>query len=269
MPYYIRKDLKVTKGCLYLVPLGDFHIGSQEFTTKSEKKLQGYIDWILARPNAVTILMGDLMNCSTVVSPGRPFEERLNGTEQLMEAKRLLEPLAKEKRILCSIMGNHEFQYMNAIGTRLDRNLELCTLLGVEYGGVDAYISLNLQITKTMRMNYDIYITHGFGGGRKDGQKINNVEDLIYIAESDLYMMGHVHSCFGNVTTRFAHEGRRLIEKQVAYCLTGSFLQYMQVSSNIPSYGYAARKALRPVRIGAPRIRFEARDGRKDIHISI
>ena len=266
---WLRKDLKVADDCIYLIPLGDFHVGAEEFTAASEKKLQGYIEWILARDNAYAVLMGDLTNCSTVVSAGRPFEEKLDGTDQFLEVKRILEPLAKEKRILSSVVGNHEYQYMKAVGTRLNRNKELCALLDIDYCGAQAYLSLNCTSYKTQRVTFDVFTTHGFGGGRKKGAKVNNISDLADIAEADLYLMGHTHECIGYLTTRWTHVQNRLVERKVGFCITGSFLSYSQESELVASESYAERMALPPARIGAPRIRLECGIGKKDIHISI
>jgi predicted phosphodiesterase len=267
---WIRKDLRIAENCVYLIPLGDFHVGAEEFTAASEKKLKGYIDWILARDNAWAVLMGDLTNCSTVVSAGRPFEEKLDGTDQFLEVKRILEPLAKEKRILSSVVGNHEYQYMKAIGSRVNRNKELCALLDIDYSGAQAYVSLNITWGKSPhRITYDIFATHGYGGGRKKGAKVNNLAGLAEIASADLYLMGHTHECFGYLTTKWAHVQNRLVEKKIGFCITGSFLSYAQESEFVASESYAERMALPPARIGAPRIRLECAEGRKDIHISI
>ena len=266
---WLRKDLKVGDDCIYLIPLGDFHVGAEEFTAASEKKLQGYIEWILARNNAYAVLMGDLTNCSTVVSAGRPFEEKLDGTDQFLEVKRILEPLAREKKILSSVVGNHEYQYMKAVGTRLNRNKELCALLDIDYCGAQAYLSLNITVSRNKRMTYDVFCTHGFGGGRKKGAKVNNLSGLADIAEADLYLAGHTHECIGYLTTRWTHVQNRLVERKVGFCITGSFLSYTQESELVSSESYAERLALPPARIGAPRIRLECAAGRKDIHISI
>ena len=40
---------------------------------------------------------------------------------------------------------------------------------------------------------YTIYVTHGTGGGRKEGGKINRLVDLSAIVDADIYLMGHTH----------------------------------------------------------------------------
>ena len=34
---------------------------------------------------------------------------------------------------------------------------------------------------------------HGYGGGRKDGGKINRLEDMTNVIIADLYLMSHTH----------------------------------------------------------------------------
>jgi len=77
--FKLRVKATPQNGCVYLVPLGDTHYGSSEFTSWSNEKLTGYINWILERQNAYTFLMGDILNCGTTMSLGKPFEEAATG----------------------------------------------------------------------------------------------------------------------------------------------------------------------------------------------
>ena len=54
---------------VYLVPLADFHIG----TDSAIDVIQGYINWIKERDNAFTFLNGDLMNCAIKTSTSELF----------------------------------------------------------------------------------------------------------------------------------------------------------------------------------------------------
>jgi hypothetical protein len=40
---------------------------------------------------------------------------------------------------------------------------------------------------------YTIYVTHGSGGGRKEGGKVNRLADLAAIVDADIYVTGHTH----------------------------------------------------------------------------
>jgi antirestriction protein ArdC len=43
------------------------------------------------------------------------------------------------------------------------------------------------------KMVYTVYATHGSGGGRREGGKINRLADLAQIVDSDIYLCGHTH----------------------------------------------------------------------------
>lgn len=267
---WLRKDVKDLNGVIYLVPLGDFHCGAAEFSPTAEEKLQGYLDWVLERENAMVFLMGDLMNCSTTSSAGRPFEEVMGATEQFIHIKRLLEPLAKTGRILGALIGNHEYQLLKATGSKLNRALELCEALNIDYAGASCYLSLNVAQTKTRRTTWDVFLTHGFGGGRRRGAKVNNLEQLAMIASADLYISAHVHDCLPFRTYRWDHNGPNLYQRKVGFTTSGSFLECSQMDQDKPSEAYSERLAFAPVEIGAPRIRLSAdKNGKKDLHISI
>ena len=40
---------------------------------------------------------------------------------------------------------------------------------------------------------YTIYTTHGSGGGRKEGGKVNRLADLASIVDADVYIHAHTH----------------------------------------------------------------------------
>ena len=40
---------------------------------------------------------------------------------------------------------------------------------------------------------YTAYVTHGGGGGRKEGGKVNRLADLASIVDADIYIHGHTH----------------------------------------------------------------------------
>lgn len=246
------------------------HIGAVEFTNTAQVKLQGYIDWILERPNAVTFLMGDVMNCSTGRSPGRAFEEKMGGTDQFLLAKKLLKPLADAGRVLGAIIGNHEYQYMKATDSKINRTRELCDALNIPYCGASCYMTIDVRETGTnANRTYDFFLTHGFGGGRKRGSKINNLASLLEITDAEIYVMGHTHDVTGFRGQRWVHQGDKLIKRKLCFVNSGSFLEWDE-AEDVPGEGYAERLCLAPTTIGAPRIRLECDHHRgKDIHFSV
>jgi hypothetical protein len=268
--YWKKAKVEPLAHAVYMVPLGDMHIGSVEFTSTAQAKLQGYIDWILARPNAVTFLMGDIMNCSTGRSAGRPFEEKLGATDQFLLAKKLLKPLADAGRIMGSIIGNHEWQYSKGLDSRLNRTLELCDAIGIPYCGASCTVTLDVREkgTNTGRV-YNLFFTHGFGAGRKRGGKVNNLAMVGEGITVDCYIMGHVHDSLCFLTPHKQVVGGELAKQVAGYSTSGSFLDYEE-SNDRPGEGYAERLSLPPVSLGAPRILLECDHHKpKNIEITI
>jgi len=87
----------------YIIPIGDVHWGDNNFTKASLKKLKGYCDWVMERPNARIFLMGDIFNVAGRNSKTSPFE---SSTAEYDEATEFFRPYAS--RIIGAIDGNHE-----------------------------------------------------------------------------------------------------------------------------------------------------------------
>jgi hypothetical protein len=244
-------------GNVFLVPLGDWHVGAEEFDKKSEKRLDDDIDYIINTEGAYTFLMGDLMNSAVLSAPGKPSEEKFGSSEQFLYVVDKLKKLAGTGKILGSIIGNHEEQLVKATGSILNRTLEVCKLLDIEYCGLDCFLFFNILMPRTTaNRTYYIYFLHGYGGGRREGGKLNNVMELLRICDFDLAVFGHVHSKIGTVTSRWRPNNGELVESKIGYVTCGSYLS--QGSSNIPSHFYGTKKGYSPISLGAPRVWFEA-----------
>ena len=87
------KEFRTKFNDIYVIPLGDVHIGDKGFTQESEDKLKGYIDFVKKTANAYVILQGDLVNCATRASKSSPFEQNMDLKEQIEKAVQLLKPI--------------------------------------------------------------------------------------------------------------------------------------------------------------------------------
>ena len=47
---------------------------------------------------------------------------------------------------------------------------------------------------QNVKVAYSAYTTHGAGGGRKEGGKINRLADLASIVDTDIYIHSHTHT---------------------------------------------------------------------------
>ena len=64
-------------------------------------------------------------------------------------------------------------------------------------------------------MLYTIYLTHGSGGGRKEGGKIQRLVDYANIVDADIYICGHTHLP-ASVKTGFARPSAA--NNSITYC---------------------------------------------------
>ena len=76
----------------------------------------------------------------------------------------------------------------------------MCQQLGIEdrYSPTTALVFIRfgeMQDGKSHRRKaaYTMYVSHGNGGGRKEGGKIQRLVDLSTIVDADIYLCGHTH----------------------------------------------------------------------------
>ena len=100
------KAFKFKKNEIFLIPIGDLHIGEKAFNKHSKEKLEGYIKWVKDTKNAYVFLMGDLINVATTNSRSSPFEQTMGTQEQIEKVIEYFSPI--KDRILGAISGNHE-----------------------------------------------------------------------------------------------------------------------------------------------------------------
>ena len=174
-------------------PMADLHIGDAHCDYKS---ILERIEYIKDTPNAYVILDGDLMDTAIASSVGDTYGATLSPMEQLKECVKLFEPI--RDKILAVLPGNHEQRITRQDG--IDITQLMCSQLGLhdKYSPTTAllFIRFGKQIGKGSKdrpMWYTIYVTHGSGGGRKEGGKINRLADLASIVDADIYVMGHTH----------------------------------------------------------------------------
>jgi len=167
-----------TTEAVYILPISDMHIGDPNF---NEDKFFGYRKWILENPTAYVILNGDIMNTAIKDSVSDVYGETMNPQDQLRYAKKIFEPIAD--RILAIVRGNHEERIMRSTG--IDTCEILAAYLGVYYAGDEALLKLRFgrRPNNGKPVTYIIYATHGWGGGRTSGGKVNNLQKLADIVE--------------------------------------------------------------------------------------
>lgn len=188
----IRCDLPETAKLIEIHPMADLHLGDihSDFKAIMEK-----IEHIKNTDNAYCILDGDLMDAAIATSIGDTYGASLQPMEQLKQCVKIFEPI--KDKILAVLPGNHEGRIYKTDG--IDITEVMCSQLGIadRYSPTTALLFIRLGKQSAKRQGrpfrYTAYVTHGSGGGRKEGGKVNRLADLASIVDADIYIHAHTH----------------------------------------------------------------------------
>ena len=158
------------------------------------KVIMERIAYIKDTPNAYCILDGDLMDTAIASSVGDTYGANLQPMEQLAQCVKIFEPI--KDKILAVLPGNHENRVYKMDG--IDLTAILCAQLGIpeRYSATTAllFIRFGDSVGRHGRPQlYTAYVTHGSGGGRREGGKVNRLADLAAIVDADIYIHAHTH----------------------------------------------------------------------------
>ena len=187
----IRCDLPYSE-IIKIDPMGDLHIGDRSSDFKS---VMERIERIEKTPNLYCTLGGDLMDAAVSSSVGDTYGANLQPMEQLKQCVKIFEPI--KNKILAVLPGNHENRIYKSDG--LDLTEIMCAQLGIpeRYSPTTAFLFIrfgkNASEGHGRPQLYTAYVTHGSGGGRKEGGKINRLADLACICDADIYIHHHTH----------------------------------------------------------------------------
>lgn len=258
---------------IYLVPLGDFHIGDESgLSGKNEegqfalKQFNGMIDWIKGRPNVYTFLMGDLFEVALKDTFGDIYNQSFNLSTAKDFITEKLKPI--QDRILGAIDGNHEERIMRKVGDSPVN--EICKRLGIDYfPNWCAYLFLSVgeirngKRDKRRPMIYSAFLHHMTGGGRTPGGKLNKLKVMKSMALANIYCGAHIH-IKGGFKEKYIipdYRSKTLNYGQEVYVATGSYMGYA---------AYSIKGMYQKPATGATRIRLNGEPEKgKDIHISI
>ena len=189
----VKVDLPRSLKHIEIYTLSDLHLGDRNC---NYKELLEQVMAIEANPNAYVILNGDLINNATTQSISDTYSETISPMDQLRQATALFEPI--KHKILAITSGNHENRTYRTDG------IDLTEIMARELGVGDRYapesVTLFLRVGdkvgkthKNQQICYTLFITHGSGGGRREGGKINRLVDLASIIDVDIYIHSHTH----------------------------------------------------------------------------
>jgi len=160
---------------LWLVPLGDVHLGSP---TCDVQKFLETVKFIKESGYKV-VLMGDLLESANKSSVGSGWVEQTQSPQEQLDAiADLLHPIREQVIVL--LTGNHELRVWKDTG--IDPSSVLARYLGVPYGGYATFIYFRVG-----NQNYVCHAQHGSTNGMYTHTKLQAAKRTATHTEADLY----------------------------------------------------------------------------------
>ena len=240
---------------IYLSPFGDLHSDSPLF---DKDRWEDYCNWAKDK-GAYLIGMGDYIDFMSGSERKSIVATSLHSTSLgalenhvSKQIEILAENLEKCKdRIIGLIEGNHHYKFSYGItSTQL-----LCQKLGCKYLGNSAFVRLILKNENSRSNTIDIFAHHGRGSGRRLGTSINSLQDMLMIADADIYLQGHDHKKQVAIMNRLYLPANNFGEldvrsKKIIFGRTGGFLKgYVNGQDS-----YVADALLTPTDLGTIKI---------------
>ncbi len=242
-------------------PIGDAHIGNIGCDIN---RLKEDIEEIRQDPTALWIGVGDYVECINITDK-RFDPESIDSSYNIRSLSRLvdaqiedvvflLKPIAK--KCIGFLTGNHEEE----VRLRSQRNAsyDIAKGLGIldKYMGYDGFIRLIFTRHADSTM-VTFYCSHGYGGARKSGSKINKLEDFAHSFDADIIILAHEHKKIiaPPVLRLGLNSIGNLIQKKQWAVMSGSYLKgYVQKATT-----YIEKKGYPPSDLGTITIKIKPR----------
>jgi predicted phosphodiesterase len=206
-----------------ILPIADLHIGDK---TVGDEPMNRVIRWVNAKKNRYIMIAGDVFNAAIKSSVSDCYSEKYTLDEAADIFTKIVEKIGADK-IVAVVRGNHDNRVNRAVS--IDPVEWACKRVGVRYCGAEAYIrfgvgNYNGDNKKRSPMNYSMFMTHGVGGGKMMGGKINGMMRLRNIVIADIYVQGHTHtpSIVPSVISEFGQSGE-IVERDQLFVTTPGF----------------------------------------------
>lgn len=236
-----------------LVPIGDIHLGH---VACDLDLLENTINYVAQHREALWFGMGDY--CDAITAK----DKRYNPEEidpkyptpdvQYREITKIFEPI--KDKCIGLLDGNHDYchwlyhnhNYVDSMSYNLN----------VPYLTTDAYIRLSMPRLSPPENNretheFNLYAHHGWTNARKDGYKVNTIQDLANTFPGlNLYLMGHVHSR-GEAPLKVqltVNNALEIVHREQRFVFTGSYIRGYVDGINT----YIEMKSLPPTALGSP-----------------
>lgn len=242
--------------------LSDWHIGDPLCDIKSIKSL---IQCIEEHPESYAVINGDILNNAVKNGVSDIYGETLSPMEAVNLAYELLEPI--KDKILAITSGNHENR------TYKDCGVDLMGFLATKLGLLDKYDPISTAIylrigelnrpmtghpDRKRQVCYKIYMSHGSGGGRTEGAKINSLVRMQSIIDADIYVHSHTHqgAVLKGVRLKMDDRNSTIKEEEILFVNSAAHLSYGGYGEKL---GFKPASTKQPIiRLGGVKKSFEA-----------
>ena len=186
---YYAHNLDTEFDCIDIPPISDAHYGNPLFSYKHFKRTLEF----LSRPNAFSLLNGDLCESTLCTSKGEIYKQVGSTEDQRDQMIEWLYPY--RAKFLGAVDGNHEDRIWREAGIHIVK--DIANALGIPYRpeGLLHKISFgsgNNRISGKPWVFW-LYQTHGYGGARTKAAKAVKVERTSHWIHADAYFMSHDH----------------------------------------------------------------------------
>lgn len=243
----IRADLSADHKSIELLVLADYHYADPHSDHDAIRK---DIDYVNEHDNVYCLLAGDLLDCALKSSLGDVYTN-MSPMQELKAMVDLLGPIA-EKKVLAAVGGNHEARHYKTNGVDMTRLI--CRELGIEdrYSPDTAFVFLRFGEDQARNGHhrpvlYTIYLSHGSGGGRKEGGKLQRLADYCQVVDADIYCVGHTHLP-ASFKTGFARPNPA--SSSISYCTK----LFVNSAAKLQYGGYGDTGGFKPPCLDTPRI---------------
>lgn len=258
--------------------LGDLHVGNPGCDLN---RIRRDIQAVAADPYSLWVGLGDY---GDYIQPtDKRFsadhlddEAKLNlgrlGMHYMERIRDLFEPI--RHKCIGLIFGNHEEKYFKQANWE-DGHDWLCRELEVPNLRYSCLLDLVFMRGKPSKRNgclsfdraaasegkslstqqFRLYCHHGSGGAATPAGKLNALIRHMGNFEADIYLMGHVHQCTGQMLVRLGADDAclHLVEKRRLGAICGSYLKTYQAGHT----GYGEVKGYQPTALGAAKVRIK------------
>ena len=220
-----------------ITPLGDVHLGAPGCQFDQFKSA---VQAIADEPNSYAIMMGDLLDMGLKNSVGDPYHAVMSPGDQKREMVRALMPI--QSKILAWVSGNHERRLLRDTGICPTYDIAAKMDLEDRYREAMAFVRIGLGRNQHGKeFTYRLLMTHGSGGGGKQGTMITHMDDYFQAFDGvDIFVYGHSHKPAGFPGSKLMIDSQngRILQRPTLTVCAGSWCVYE---------GYPAQKTMRPV----------------------